>query len=143
MTALDFTGRITNGRLPPSEGKRLLAALSDLEGKMVKLALSEVKRIRTNPQNSFYHGPFIEAIRLNLLACGYRISPDDIHAGLRDAYAKNAYTIPLPGGLEFRVPPSTARLKTFEFSDFLEEIRADYASRVGWQLPFPNQPQGD
>ena len=135
-----FTARVTDGRLPPAYGQQLAALLRASEGRLLTITVTEATKGRTNNQNRFYQGPFVEAIRAHLLECGYRLSADDVHAGLRDAYAKNEFTITLPDGTPFRVPPSTARLRTVEFESYLEEIRAEYAGRFGWQLPFPNEP---
>jgi hypothetical protein len=137
---LEFSGRIESGRLPRKVSEQIAAALRNAEGKSVVVSIREVKRIRSLNQNSFYHGPFIDAFRQCLLSCGQRVSPEDIHAGLRDSYAKNSYTIALPDGQIFRVPPSTARLSTSDFEAYLEEIRAHFATEYEWQLPFPNEP---
>jgi hypothetical protein len=110
-----------------------------MDGKRVSVTIKEQQKPRSINQNNFYHGPFIEAFRLCLLDCGVRLSADDIHSGLRDAHAKNAFVVAIPGGGMFRVPPSTARMTTTDFEGFLEEIRAEYAQRCGWQLPFPNE----
>ena len=137
---LEFSGRIENGRLPRTVAEHIAAALRNFEGKYVTVSIREAKRIRSLNQNSFYHGPFIDAFRQCLLSCGQRVSPEDIHAGLREAYAKNSYTVVLPNGQIFKVPPSTTRLSTSDFEAYLEEIRAHFANEYGWQLPFPNEP---
>ena len=129
----------TNGRIPAPVWERLGEAVARMDGKRMLVSLKEQKKRRSLNQSRFYQGPFIEAFRLHLLECGQRVSHDDIHAGLRDAHAKNAMTILLPGDVPFRIPPSTARLDTIGFEMFLEDIRAEYATRFGWQLPFPNE----
>lgn len=140
--ALEFVCPVIDGRLPERDARRIGEAIRAFNGKRIVVAIKEMKRKRSLNQNNFYQGPFVEAVRLNLLECGYRVSHDDIHGGLRDAYAKNSFTIYLPDGTPFRVPPSTARMATLEFEDYLEEIRSDYATRFGWQLPFPNEESG-
>jgi hypothetical protein len=141
MTEFVFqiTAQITNGRLPRPVAEQIATAISGFDGKRVLVTVKEQKRLRSLKQNSFYQGPFIEAFRLHLLECGQRVSHDDIHAGLRDAHAKNSFTVMLPGDVPFRIPPSTTRLSTTGFEEFLEEIRAEYAGRFGWQLPFPGE----
>lgn len=137
--ALQYPCTISGGRIPSKVAESIAAWVRSMDGKRVVISLKEVKRTRSLNQNAFYHGPFVEAFRQCLLSCGQRVSSDDIHAGLRDAFAKNGYTIALPDGTPFRVPPSTARLTTTSFEDFLEEIRSHFASKFGWSLPFPNE----
>ena len=137
MQPLQFIANARNGLLVPPAYIRTW--LEPHNGKQFNIRLTEAVKIRTNPQNRFYQGPFILALQQCLLECGHRVSHDDIHAGLRDAYAKNAFLIPLPGGASFRVPPSTSRLSTQGFSDFLEEIRVYFAEQLSWALPHPNE----
>lgn len=137
--ALEFPALVTGGRIPRHVAERLAEAIRSLDGKRVMLTVKEMKKPRSLKQNRFYQGPFIEAFRQCLLSCGQRVSHDDIHGGLRDSYAKNSYTIVLPDGQPFRVPPSTARLSTLDFEGYLEEIRANFAGQYGWQLPIPNE----
>ena len=139
MTPLDYIATVRGGVLvPPAYIARFLRGH---DGERMRVRLSLAEKIRTSPQNRFYQGPFILALQQHLLDCGHRLSHDDIHAGLRDGYAKNSYMIPLPGGASFRVPPSTTRLSTQGFSDYLEEIRLHFAQQFGWELPLPNEDQ--
>jgi hypothetical protein len=135
----ELLAKVSGGRLPPRIYHDLARLAEKLDGKTVLISIREKKKPRSGKQNGFYHGPFIEAIQRYLLDAGHRVSPDDIHAGLRDAYAKNSYSVVLPNGATFRIPASTARLSTGEFEDFLTEIRAEFAQRFGWQLPLPNE----
>lgn len=136
----EWVAQISNtGHLPAKESREIADFIRGLPGKRLKIALAAQDRIRTPPQNKFYQGPFIDALSQKLLDHGYRIDHEDIHGALRDKYAKNGFSLILPGDVEFKIPPSTRRLSTPQFSDFLEEIRADYAQRVGWQLPLPNE----
>jgi len=139
MQALTLIGKVSGGKLPPAMTAQIVDALSQLDGKVVEVTLKVKERPRSLKQNAFYHGPFIQAFGWHLLECGQRVDPEDIHAGLRDAHAKNSYTIMLPGDIPFRVPPSTRRLTTQPFESYLEEIRAEFAQRLGWELPFPNE----
>lgn len=138
-TVAEFIGKVERGKLPAHVYQSLVDLAATCEGKTLVISVRERKRIRSNKQNNFYHGTFIEAIQQHLLEAGHRVSPEDIHAGLRDAYAKNSYVVTLPNGAEFRVPASTTRLTTGEFEDYLTEIRAEFAQRFGWQLPIPNE----
>lgn len=140
-TILDIACLVADGKLPASVSQQIVTALKGLCGKRIIITIKEQVRPRSLKQNKFYQGPFIESFRQHLLECGQRVSHDDIHSGLRDAHAKNAMTIMLPGDVPFRIPPSTARLTTSDFEGFLEEIRAEYAARLGWQLPFPGEYQ--
>ncbi|OWK42032.1 hypothetical protein [Fimbriiglobus ruber] len=137
--ALEFVCPVVDGRLPERDARRIGDVIRKFDGKRIVVSIREQKKPRSLNQNAFYHGPFIEAFRVCLLECGHRLSSEDIHSGLRDAYAKNGYTLMLPGGKPFSVPPSTSRLSTIGFEEFLEEIRAYFASEFGWQLPLPNE----
>ena len=136
---LNITFKPEKGKPTAYAIQQLLEAVAGTEAKRLVLILKEQPSLRSLNQNRFYQGPFIEAFQQNLLQCGQRVSQANIHAGLRDAHAKNAQIIMLSEGVPFRIPPSTARLKKLEFEQFLEEIRAEYAGRFGWQLPFPNE----
>lgn len=123
------------GHMPGQVHRELDDLIRGMAGKRVRLILELSEKIRTLPQNRFYQGPFIKAFQKCLLDCGERVSRDDIHEGLRNGYAKNGYNI----GEYLRIPPSTKRLSTTGFEDYLEEIRAHYAGKFGWQLPFPGE----
>jgi hypothetical protein len=136
---LELAFKPENGKMPMAVVHRLLDAVSQAGDKRLVVTLKVVERPRTLKQNRFYQGPFIDAFQRCLLDCGQRVSQEDIHEGLRDAHAKNGYVLMLPGNIPFRVPPSTRRLATVGFEEFLEEIRAEYAAKFGWQLPFPGE----
>lgn len=127
------------GRLPGLTQRELDDLLRGLPGKRIKLSVLLQEKPRTLKQNKFYQGPFIEAFQRCLLDCGQRVEHDDIHDGLRDAYAKNGYSIHLPKQQSLWVPPSTRRLSTTGFEDYLEEIRAHFAGEFDWQLPLVNE----
>lgn len=137
--ALEFRCSVINGRLPEKDARQIGEAIRQFNGKRILLSIRQQEKLRSLNQNSFYQGPFIEALRVYLLDCGHRVSPEDIHGGLRDAHAKNSFVIELPGGMPFRIPPSTTRLSTTGFEEYLEEIRARFAEDFGWQLPLPNE----
>lgn len=140
MQSKEWIAVISNaGHLPGQMRRELDDLIRGLAGKTLRISIEIAEKPRSNRQNRFYHGPFIKAFQACLLACGQRVSADDIHEGLRDAYAKNGYAIPLPNGESLRIPPSTKRLNTSGFEDFLEEIRAHFAEQFGWQLPSPNE----
>jgi hypothetical protein len=141
MTEACFSGTVKGGRLPKPVSESIAKLLARMEGKTLEISIREVKRPRSLKQNKFYQGLFINAFADCLMSCGQRVDPEDIHAGLRDAYAKNSYAIIMPDGKQFRVPPSTRRLTTTGFENYLEEIRAEYATKFGWQLPFPGEYQ--
>lgn len=127
------------GRLPGNASRELDDIVRSMAGKRVRITIDEHEKPRSGKQNRFFHGPFVKAFQKHLLACGQRVSTEDIYEGLRDTYAKNGYSIRLPDGTEFRIPPSTKRLSTASFEEFLEEIRADFALKFGWKLPSPNE----
>ena len=141
MTQATFTitEPVCNGLLPASAMQQLHGFLEGHEGKWAEVTVRISEKRRSSPQNRFYHGAFIGALRQCFLDCGVRLSHDDIHEGLRDAWAKNERTVTLSKGGVFKIPASTARLSTSEFSDFLEEVRAHFAQAYGWQLPHVNE----
>jgi hypothetical protein len=135
---LDIPFLAADGRIPASVWTLLGETVSRLPGKRFVISLKEVKRKRSLSQNSFYRGPFIEAYRQWLLGHGTRLSGDQIHEGLKRKHAKNGYTITLPDGSPFEVPPSTTRFTPMEMEEYLAEIRAEYAP-YGFVGPSPNE----
>jgi len=136
--ALELPFTATEGRIPAAVWQRLGEAVASMPGKRFIVSLKEVKRKRSLNQNSFYQGPFIEAYRQWLLGHGTRLSAKQIHEGLKRKHAKNGYTITLPDGSPFEVPPSTTRFTPMEMEEYLAEIRAEYAP-YGFIGPFPNE----
>jgi hypothetical protein len=136
--ALELPFTATDGRIPAAVWQRLGEAVASMPEKRFIVSLKEVKRKRSLNQNSFYHGPFIEAYRQWLLGHGTRLSADQIHEGLKRKHAKNGYTITLPDGSPFEVAPSTTRFTPMEMEEYLAEIRAEYAP-YGFIGPFPNE----
>lgn len=105
---------------------------------------------RSLNQNSFFHGPFLNAFQRVLADAGIHWSPEQCKWVMKQ-HLKSALTledfvkgstdpITLPSGRVLRAPFSTKNLTTTGIEKFMEAGRAFAATECdGAQLPFPNE----
>lgn len=111
-------------------------ALGFLRGKRIDITIAERKRKRSNSQNAFYWGPFLDVLTAAIRDEGNDYTKDEIHEYLKARFLPKRFLV-LKGKPE-QTSGSTSRLTTLEFETYLERVRA-WAAEMGWVLPLPNE----
>lgn len=136
---LTFASIVQNGRVNKTVQEAIRRALSNLEGKVVKITLAERKKQRSLNQNAFYWGVVIPAIITVLRGEG------NMHAD-GDLAHEVALELPCPPTgvrrVEYREKiielRSSSGLNTVDWEEYVEQIRV-WCAENGVQLPYPNE----
>ena len=127
---MEYTGLVTGGKLPPEVGSRLATAIRAMEGKRIRIAVSEVKRGRSNNQNAYMWGVVLPPIVEMFREAGNNVDAEDVHSYLKQHVGKLKQVLVSPEGEVFTAVGSTAKLSTVEFELYLERVRA-WAAEMG------------
>lgn len=128
---MKFGCRIENGKLVFNRTKDFADYCKTLVGKELVLTLTDAKKKRSDQQNAYYW-----AVIVKTLSDEWGYETDEIHLLLKEMFIpKKFITVE---GIEFQVIPSTTKLSTKEFKEFIEKIQR-WASAQGVYLPDPNE----
>lgn len=137
--ALEFVCPVVGGKLPERDALRIGTAIRHLDGKKVLIALSEVKRKRSDQQNRYYWGVVVKLVTDAFRDAGNMVNAEDVHDFLKQHVGKLSQVLVTPDGEVLRGPGSTARLTTTEFSNYVEAVRAWAAEVLGLSIPSPDE----
>ena len=104
----------------------------------VKIEVSEVKRIRSLSQNSYYWAVVVTMVHEYLVNLGNDVNLEETHLYLKYHVGNLSKIILDKEGNAREVPESTAGLNTLEFENYMESIRA-WAASQGLIIPLPNE----
>lgn len=104
---------------------------------------------RSNQQNRFYWGPFLDSVidcfrDLGRNICHSKEHKEAIHESLKNAFGLEFchevehFNI-LTGEVRMEKKLSTTKMSTQGFSKYLEEISRFFAENYGWVLPIPDE----
>jgi NinB protein len=136
--AVEFTGKVSDGRMTKAFWERVCGVICRLDGKQVIVSIREVKRRRSNNQNAFYWGVVVEMVTQMFRDAGNYVDPEDVHDFLKLRVGKLAQVIVTPDGEVVKSIGSTAKLSTVEFEMYIEKIRA-WAAGFDLLIPLPNE----
>lgn len=134
---VDVEGVVLKGHLPPTEGRKIVDAIRRNEGKRVRVSVALAKKRRSLNQNSFFHGPFLDACTDMFNEAGNNLDRNEVKEMLKRKFGLKV-TIKMPDGTEEQVSKSTRDYTTIEIEDLMTKIRA-WAAFYTVQLPFPNE----
>jgi transposase len=135
--AYDLLRRL--GYLLPAVGEKLRATIARMEGKRIRVAVSEVKRRRSVNQNAYMWGVVIQMITDVFRDAGNMVDKDDVFDFLKAEVWKLKQVYVTPDGEVLRGPGSTRHWSTHEMESKLEEARAWAAAVMGLSIPLPNE----
>lgn len=136
MPPLIFQSKIVDGKTTCSQA--IGKALNAFEGRWVSLTIKELKRVRSNNQNRFYHGVVVPIIVELLREYGNDADCDIAHEFLKVSFMPPEGSKRVKVGKVIVESQSTTRLSTMAFEEFLERIRV-FAAEHGHIVPFPNE----
>ena len=109
------------------------------EGKEYELILRVKKKMRSNPQNSYYWGVVVPIVFSALRDLGFNEikSKEDAHEIIKLRFLK--VTINNESGEYIETFKSTSELSTSEFMDFITEIQQWSSEFLNVYIPDPNE----
>lgn len=135
----EFTCKVSGGRIPASVAAKIAEVVRRMDGKTLRFSIGEVKRKRSNNQNSYMWGVVIEHITQAFRDAGNPVDKDDVYAFLKAHVWKLSQVFVTCEGEVLRGPGSTRHLSTTEMEARLEEARAWAAEVLGISVPLPNE----
>ncbi len=137
--AIEFTGLVTDGKLPEATAKRIGQTIRAFNGKSVFISIKEVKRRRSRNQNAYYFGVVIPPILAEFREAGNAVDSEDVHSYLKQHVGKLKRKIVTPDGEILEAVASTAGLTTMEMEAYLERVRAWAVEVLGIAIGLPNE----
>lgn len=116
-------------------------------GKEIVLTIEDAENIRTRNQNAYYFAAIVTPITEAFNEAGERFEPDDVHEILKYKFLRVVNVDEWTGEIKAEYVRSTAKLKIYEFSFYLEdcirfaseylhlEIKPPAAHRTEYQFP--------
>lgn len=139
MTAAEYIGTVTGGRLPLEMAAKIAALVRSMDGKKLCFSISEVKRRRSGNQNRYYWGVVIPPIVQVFREAGNSVDAEDVHSYLKEHVGKLSQVLVTPDGEVLRSLGSTAKLSTMEMETYLEKVRCWAAETLGIEIGLPNE----
>lgn len=138
MKSIEFVSLVHGGKLVPHVRNAIMVALSGMEGKLVRITISESKRRRSNKQNDFYWGYVIPIVKAMFIEQGNDIDNDGVHEYLKMHVSGLKEVIKDPSGVRKSIVLQSRKLNTHDWEDYITKIRV-WAAEFGVQIPFPNE----
>lgn len=135
MAHRDFTGLVTNGRLPRHVEGAIDAATRLCEGKWLVVTLQVKKKRRSLSQNRFYFGVVVPLVSELFREAGDPMDEEGAHDFLMREVGKFTYRSKLTGQVMRR---SSRDLNTEQWEAYMEAIRA-WAAQMGLSVPLPGE----
>ena len=133
------TATIVRGNLIINRVADFHRQLDPLDGQEVDIIIKKRVKSRSNKQNRFYWGAFLNDLMYALIDAGYFMANvEQVHELLKYKFLK--ITIENEETGEFiESLGSTTTMSTFEFETYLTNVRAWAAEYLNCVLPFPNE----
>lgn len=122
-----------DGTLPKDTRRLLRGELQLYAGREVEIRVSPPTR--STSANAYYWGVVLRAVQTGWSDAGVALSSDQWHEIFKHRHL--AWGVEEINGREVPVPPSTRRLSTTEFHEYLERIRYDEEFVVGPEIEIP------
>ncbi|MGF7219071.1 hypothetical protein GGR92_005251 [Spirosoma lacussanchae] len=136
--SLTTYGNITGGKLSIVEREKFYQSLSAFADCEISLTVKALEPQRSNSQNRYYHGIVVKMIAEAMSeAYGEDVDVDEAHEHLKSMF--NLRTIETANGYTVKMPGSTKRLSTVEFSTYVDKCRMWAAEFFGINIPDPVQ----
>lgn len=123
---------VKNGKIFSTDWERKLRSLVDGQ---YQATIRKKRDIRSLNQNRYYWG-----VVVNLISDNTGQPAEDIHGYLADLFLSNVKDIELAGVIRrVRIHPTTTKLNTEQFSEYIESVRSWAAWELDIRIPGPNE----
>ena len=140
---LIYNGTVKDGKitLPKRLRKEVVASF---EGKSIQVTFERKKKVRSDSQNAYYWAVVVPTILDALIDLGYEFqSGNHEHLNQVHEFLKNRFLEPIQGAdanaVELTLPPSTKRLGTVEFMDYIDNICRWAGESLHLVIPQPGE----
>lgn len=134
---MEYLGPVKDGVLPRNVREAIAMLMRGMEGKIVKVAVSEHKARRSGSQNAYHWSVIVPHWKALFKDAGELLDNEEVHNYLVRHVGKLDRTVVGPDGAVHQVTPSTSDLDTKEFTEFLETCRR-VALSYGCDIPPPD-----
>ena len=139
MNELRYVGHVDQGKLKLADRAGFTRDLKSFEGERVVLVLKKYVKQRSERQNAFYFGNFMQSqIDCFIDRWGEHYDKKQIHE-LNKAQFWAVEHIDQDTGEIIKIPCSSTDYSTVEWEEKLEVIRQFFRDKFSWELPFPNE----
>ncbi len=139
---LEYTGKVTDGKLKLVHEARFKEELKTFEGKTVTLTLHKKTNKRSNAQNSYYWGVVVPLVQEGARDMGEKLTADQTHEMLKRECLKGELINKETGDI-VNFARTTTVLTTVEFMDFIADIQQFATEFMGLYIPDPNEVLGE
>lgn len=121
MVKIEQYGFVKDGELKILNRKRMDAEIKAFPNCDVQIIIKK-KGKRSNPQNRYYWGIVIDAIRREFLRRGDKYTPEEIHEGLKAKFNPKSTGDKETGDVLFITGETTTEMNKDEFGEYLNRI---------------------
>lgn len=138
--SLQFDFQNNQGGLPVDVMSCITAALTIMDGKIVRITIDEIKRQRSKNQNDYYWTVIVPIFQRIFLEGGDIIDKQQAHEFIVQEVWKHTKMVFLPSGYAKEIPDTSTNLDKREWEIKMEATRA-FAANEGYMIPLPNEGQ--
>jgi hypothetical protein len=138
MEKIELQGYINDtGKLSLYQSDVLHRWIRNHKDTTVVLSINERRKRRSNLQNAYYFGVLVAMVQEAMNSFGNDYTSEEVHEFLKKEF--NYEEKEIGEGYYIKVPRSTTRLTTVEFSDYKEKIQQFASSVLGIYIPDPGE----
>lgn len=134
---LPYYGSVTEDGALKLPGAKIRSEVRVFAGKEIEVIFRLKKKHRSDPQNRYYWGVVVEMIRAGMKEMGDTVTPDQVHEFLKWRFLRVSKIDESTGEVLYEYAGSTAKLKTVEFSEYIEKCCQFAAEMLGVSIPLP------
>jgi len=130
-------GNIKGYGLLLDQGFETIHAMRELEGKRVEVSIKEWKNTRSNRANKYYWSVVIPAVVEAFDGMGIKlVNTNQAHEAMRIKFLMEEIQV---GDKSFRIPKSTAKMKTDEFANYIFVVVEYLRDFYNYVVPEPSE----
>jgi hypothetical protein len=113
-------------------------SLKAFSGKNITITVEEVKKKRSNKQNSAYHGYILPMVWEGLKDLGWQVTKEWTHDHLREKFLQANLINEKTGELK-SYTKRTSQLTTIQFNEYIAQIQQYGSEDINIYIPDPNE----
>lgn len=138
MNKISIISKVENGS-PKRNRKTIQDAYDYFEGKEIEITIAKKRKIRSNPQNAYYHGVVVELLKQAIRKeWGEIWNSEKCHELLKNRFLYFEKVNEETGEV-IKLPKSTTECTTSEFEDYMVECREFLLEWFNVDCPLPGE----
>lgn len=144
-TTLRYQGTVKDGKisLPKRMREEIIRCF---DGHSIQVEIKRKRKRRSTVQNAYYWSVCLPEILQGMvdlgnekLQVGNHEHIESVHFYMKHQLLSNGETFIDTDGVEHKLEPSTSKLTTVEFEEYLDRVRQWAAEYLGVVIPLPNE----